>query len=432
MLRKQLAAAEEADDKAATIELGRRLVAIAPNDSETWGQIAQLQLNEKNYDDCERTLNAWAKAVKQPPPAFHNVRGQVAFERKDYGAAERDFLAAVAKQSSGQLAADAFSNLAEVCIVQSRWIEVEKYRAKAIAAKDSASGHVEHATSLLRLHRWDAAYAEMAKANKIDSVDATVKEWLPQFERLQTFLPRIKSLETRIAKSPNDADLLLQRARLLTVAERPLLALEDCERAMKLQPAWMRARIQTGEARLDTEDADGAAKLQVSHDLTRVQDRHVADEPLHELADEDARCLREPDSAEPLAARSKTLRKLLQFTLALADAQAALVLDDESAAAHFEAAHSLDELGHGKEALAEIVRATELNPQDPVAWFYRGLLEGQRADLAGAIESQTKSLAIRESVVALREREQCARRMGKAKEADVDLARIRQLEPPPQ
>jgi hypothetical protein len=91
----------------------------------------------------------------------------------------------------------------------------------------------------------------MAKANKMDASDSAVKEWLPQFERLQTFLPRIKTLDAQIAKSPNDpaaAGLLLDRARLFTLAGRPLLALDDAERALKLQPASMRARIQTAEA----------------------------------------------------------------------------------------------------------------------------------------------------------------------------------------
>lgn len=431
-LRKQFAAAEEAEDKDAMAEIGRRIVAIAPNDNATWERIAQIRFDTNDYDGCDEVLNAWARAVKSPPPVYENIRGAVAFKHNDVAGAEKHFLVAVSRQQTGRVARDVFDNLGTICVEQARWPEAEKYFAKAVVAKDSAAARVAHATSLLRLHRWDAAYAEMAKGNKIDSADEQVKEWLPQFERLQKFLPAIKAIETRLTKSPNDAELLLQRARLFTAAERPLLALDDCKRAMELQPAWVRARVQAGEASLDSSDAEGAAKLHVGNQLTRGQDRHVPEELLRELAQEDARCLSEPDSADALAARSKTLRKLRQFTLALADAEAALAIDDDSAAAHYEAGHSLGELGRSKEALDEIARATELNPHDPVAWYYRGMLEAERADLAAAIESQTKSLAIRESVVALREREQCARRMGKSKEADVDLARIRELEPKPQ
>src|SRR5260370_21371529 len=110
----------------------------------------------------------------------------------------------------------------------------------------------------------------MAKANKMDSSDGQVKEWLPQFERLENFLPRIKALDARIAKSPNDAALLLERARLFTLAERPLLALDECEHAMKLEPASLLARIHPGEALLDGKRAQDAAKVQVSSALART------------------------------------------------------------------------------------------------------------------------------------------------------------------
>src|SRR5205809_1168227 len=84
---------------------------------------------------------------------------------------------------------------------------------KAIAAEDSAARRVLRACAFLRLHKWDAAYADMAKANKMDPTDSQLKEWLPQFERLQKFLPRIKALDAQISKSPNDVTLLLDRAR---------------------------------------------------------------------------------------------------------------------------------------------------------------------------------------------------------------------------
>ena len=62
-------------------------------------------------------------------------------------------------------------------------------------------------------------------------------------------------------------------------------------------------------------------------------------------------------------------------------------------------------------------------------WFFRGVLERQRADFAEAVASQTRSIEISESLNALSEREQCQRRIGKTAEADADLARIRSLAP---
>jgi tetratricopeptide (TPR) repeat protein len=263
----------------------------------------------------------------------------------------------------------------------------------------------------------------------MDSSDGQVKEWLPQFERLEKFLPRIKALDQRIAKSPNDAGLLLERARLFTLAERPLLALDDCERAMKLEPASMLARIQTGEALLDVKRNEDAAKLQVSRGLARAVDGHVSEKASRELGDEDASIRQSPGKAEPLATRAKTLRELRQFALALADALSALAIDDKSAAAHFEAAHDLDELDQSKEALLHAVKATELSPNDAASWYCRGVLEAKRADFPAAIESLTRSLKISESLEALRARENCQRRMGRIDNANADLKRIRELEP---
>ena len=118
--------------------------------------------------------------------------------------------------------------------------------------------------------------------------------------------------------------------------------------------------------------------------------------------------------------------------LALADARAALDLDPNLAAAHFEVAYALDALGHKKEAMSQIRKATDLDPYEPMIWYFRGLLEAQRADYAAAIQSQSRSLAIRESSVALLEREKCERRTGRIAEADADATRRNQLPTPQQ
>ena len=56
-LRDQLKKARDAEDKPAIIELSRRIVAIAPNDAETWDTLAQTQGQTEELDGLERTLN---------------------------------------------------------------------------------------------------------------------------------------------------------------------------------------------------------------------------------------------------------------------------------------------------------------------------------------------------------------------------------------
>ncbi len=428
-LRDQLKKAQDAEDKPAIIELSQRIVSVAPNDSNTWDTLAQTQLESEELDGLERTLESWQKAFKRPSAAIEDFRAGLCFNRKDYQCAEQHWLAFIATKPPRTDVATDYDNLAELCAEQARWTDHATYRTKAIAAQDTAARRVLRAVALLRLHNWDAAYADMAKANKMDATDSQVKEWLPEFERLQKFLPQIKALDAQIAKSPNDVALLLGRARVFILASRPLLAIDDAGRAFKLQPASMRARVELAEAMLDAGQAENAAKLDVDRYLRRGEDKHVSDEALRQLGTLDARLSANPKDADALVERAGILRGLRQFTLALADANAALAIDDKSAAAQFEAAQDLDGLDRQKEALLHARIATELSSRDSNMWFFRGVLERQRADFTGAVASQTRAIEISESLVALTEREQCERRIGKTAEADADLRRIQQLAP---
>ena len=431
-LRNQLKTAQDANDKPAIIELSRRVVAVAPNDSDTWDTLAQTQLEIEDLDGLQRTLDAWQKAFHRPPAAIEDFRAGLCFKREDYQCAEQHWLAFIATKPGRADIATTYDNLAGLCAAQERWADHALYRTKAVAAQDTAARRVSRACAFLRLHKWDAAYADVAKANKMDATEPQVKEWLPQFERLQQFLPRIKTLDAQITKSPNDPavlGLLLERARIFTLAGRPLLALDDAERAFKLQPASTRARIQMAEALLDVDREDNAAKLEVSKYLRRGEDKHVNEQALRELGAMDSRLMQNPKDVEALITRAKVLRDLRQLTLALADANTALAVNDKSAAAQLEVAYDLDGLGQQKEAVLHARIATELDPHDSAKWFFRGLLERQRADFTEAIASQTRSIEISESRVALDEREQCERRIGKVAEADADLRRIQELTP---
>src|ERR1041385_9344252 len=114
----------------------------------------------------------------------------------DYQCAEKLWFGFRSTNPPGADAATGYDNLAESSAAQSHWADHAAYRTKAIAAQDTAARRVLRAVALLRLHNWDAAYADMAKANKMDATDPQVKEWLPEFELLQKFLPQIKALRS--------------------------------------------------------------------------------------------------------------------------------------------------------------------------------------------------------------------------------------------
>ncbi|MBV9490249.1 MAG: hypothetical protein JO069_11070 [Verrucomicrobia bacterium] len=426
-LRRQLTAAEEAKDKPAIIELSRRIVEMAPQDAQTWETLARTQIALKDYDRCALVLDAWEQAMRPRPAVLDDLRGDLAKGRGDDDeSAERFWRAYVMARPN---AVETLEKLADLCAAQGRYREGVEFCTRALAVRGGVADRLRRAQLFVSLRDWDNAFADIDRANTLDPTDAALKEALPQFEALRTLLPRIRKLDLQVVLTPAMAVLWLDRARLFTLANRPALALRDCRRAMRLAPGMMRARVQTGEALLDLGQGDDAAKLDVSYNLKRDADKHVNEKALRSLGDADAQVSQNPAKAAPLAARAKALRFLNQYVLALADAQAALALDPDSAEAHFQAAHVLGALDRTQEAMPHIVKATELNPDDAVMWYYRGLLEAQRANFDAAIQCQTRSLSIRESYPALQQRELCERRTGRMSEADADAARLRQLTP---
>jgi len=426
-LRKQLQAAEDASDNPAIVELSRRIVDADPNDSGAWKTLATKQLELNDQDRCAATLDAWQARVHPPPEAIHDIRGDLAMARKDYKSAQQYWRLHIAADPE---ATDTLEKLAKLSESMEHWQEAVDWRTRALVESKTVAGLIARANDYLELRAWDKAIADINKANAIDPSDAAVKKALPRFELLEKFLPQIKALDAQIAKSPAAPLPLLDRARLFTLTDSPSLALKDSEHALNLAAGMMRARIQVGEALLDLGRGDEAANLGVSYDLKRDKSNHVPGEALRALGAADDLVLKNPGQAEPFVMRAKTLRQIRQYNLALADAQVAIKLDPGSASAHFQAAHAQESLGRAREAIGHAERATLLNPGDPISWYYRGLLEAQRANFEAAIQCQTRSLEIRESSVALLEREKCERRIGRIADAELDAQRSKQLPPP--
>jgi tetratricopeptide (TPR) repeat protein len=427
VLRKQLQAAEDASDKPAIVELSRRIVDADPKDSKTWETLARKQLELDDQDRCAATLDAWQARVRPLSKVIDDIRGDLAMARKDYKSAEHYWRSYIAADPQ---ATDTLEKLAKLSESAQHWQEAVDLRTRALSQSKTVTGLIARANDCLELRAWDKAFADVDKANAIGPSDTAVKDALPRFELLRKFLPQIKALDAQIAKSPTAPIPWLDRARLFTLGNRPNLALRDSEHAMNLAPGMTRARIQTGEALLDLGRGDEAANLGVSFDLKRDKNNHVTDEALRALGASDSLVLKNSGQAEPFVIRAKALRQINQYNLALADAQAAIKLDPGSASAHFQAAHAQESLGHVREAIAHAEKATLLNPGDPVGWYYRGLLEAQCANFEVAIQCQDRSLAIRESSVALLEREKCERRIGRIADADLDAQRRKQLAKP--
>jgi tetratricopeptide (TPR) repeat protein len=427
VLRKQLQAAEDASDSSAIVELSRRIVDADPNDSQTWETLATKQLELDDPDRCATTLDVWQSRVHPRPKVIDDLRGDLAMAQKDYKLAEHYWLLYIAAdpQATGTM-----EKLAKLSESAGHWQKAVDWRTRELIQNKTVTGLIGRANDYLELRAWDKAFADIDRANAIDASDVAVKDALPRFEVLRKFIPQIKDLDAQIAKSPGAPLPWLDRARLFTLGNRPSLALMDSEHAMNLASGMMRARIQAGEALLDLDRVDDAANLGVSYDLKRDKNNHVSEEALRALGAADNLVVRNPGQAEPFVIRAKALREINQYNLALADALIAIKLDPGSGPAQFQAAHAQESLGRTREAIIHAERATLLSPGDPVSWYYRGLLEAQCANFEAAIECQSRSLALRESSVALLEREKCERRIGRNAAAELDAQRREQLPKP--
>lgn len=428
-MRAQLAAAQEADNKPAIVEICQRLVLASPKDQKSWTTLIDTLLAMEDTDRAATAVEACSRA--NPHAALlEDFRGEIALAKKDFAGAEQHWRAYLATKPAKIDIASTWEKLGDLFVEQQRWPEVLDARTKELGAQNTAANHVARATALLRMHQWDAAFAEMRKANAMDATDAQVKEWLPQFERLQPYVGHLKKIDAQIAKTPTDAEALLERARIFSLAWRPVLAISDAQAAFAAQPAAALARVQLGESFLANQQPDEAAKLQITKQLT-LDHGHIADAIWDALRLVDRQVATSGGAPGPQIERARILRELRQYTLALADAKLGEAANDAELAAQAQSEISLDldQLDQTQEALARAIRATELDSKDATLWYQRGLLEAKRADFAAAIKSQTRSLALRDSYLARFERENCERRIGDIARADDDLQKLRGAKP---
>ncbi|MDP9003521.1 MAG: hypothetical protein M3N12_01880, partial [Verrucomicrobiota bacterium] len=135
----------------------------------------------------------------------------------------------------------------------------------------------------------------------------------------------------------------------------------------------------------------------------------------------------ERSNAELYVARAWQLNEIGQPALALQDAENAARLDQKSAGACAECSYALMKLGRAQEALVQIKRATELDPNFDTAWQYRGELEMERGETLSAIESLSHALDTSQTAIALQKREQCYRRLGLLVKAEQDHRALEEL-----
>lgn len=447
----QLVRAQAANDPAAVAELCRRqldspegtTVADDPRALLTTAFRAYLELAD--FPRATRTLERLGRTSGTLPAELDDLRGDLARADKRPDDALTAWRAALLARPTDP--APILGKVADVLDAAGRWPEAaEAMRAFLKVRPAHAARRARLAVCLLNLGRAEDADREMLAAVRADAADETVKAAAPMFDRLRPQLPALRALETRIkAGRPPGANptydvsagvKTVESARL----DRALLFLANGVNPPALADAAAvaestggnpaSARLLQAEALRRSDREDEAVRLRVA----RLPNAWFADRARFDRlrAADRAPTLTGPEAARTHLVRAAILLEADQPVLALEDAERAVRLRAETVAAaprspeaEVVLAAALLRCDRRAEALEVARRATTLDPRNADAWAIRGRLEQEGgADLAAAVDSLSRALAIREEPRWLGRRETCLRTLGRTAEADRDARRL--------
>jgi len=395
-------------------ELAQRLVGTAPQDNSAWESLVRAQIGARDFSTAQQTLGEWRAVVRKPSPKFDELTGDLALKQQN---------PALAFQSWSKALKAAPKNLRllrKIAHAHRRLgqpQQEDRLLSAMIETDDNATTRIERALARRKLHRWPEAVEDYRRAQELAPDDPDVRRGVKLFERLGKFLPQVRELDARLALTPEDDQLLADRALLFLRSEDYELGLRDGAAASQKAPWAMRPRLFRGMALVQLGRANECAELAVDQ---RVRLAALAPEFLQTISRLDSEISVERSNIELYLARAWQLNEIGQPALALEDARTALGIDERSAGAYSESSYALTKLGQADEAFAQIKRATDCDPNFSTAWQYRGELEMAREDLAAAIDSFSRALALNQTAVALQKREQCYMKLGQFEKAEED------------
>jgi len=420
-LKLQLRKALRLQSYDSAIRIARAVIDRSPQDDEAWAHLAQAHLARKDWNALKETLEQWRKTVVEPSSRLGELEGDLAFAQSD--------LQRAASQWHDVLNEDPKNVrvLEKVALLERRqrhWQEENAAWTSLLQLNETAGAHINRALARRHLHQWDEALNDLHRAQEVAPDDTEVKSCARRFERLNTFRTEIHDLDSRIAATSGDAELLADRALLFLRADDPDLAIDDAEQAAKVAPWAVRPILFQALALIGLNHADDCVKLLVRKSIRLEQ---LSAEVLETFARLDRDISVERTNAEHFVSRAWTLNDIDQPALAVRDAETATTLDPQSVGALNEWGFALVKLGAVEDGYAKVKRATEIDTGYAAAWQYRGELEMQRGDLPAAIESFTHALSVNQTAAALRKREECYLRTGQRNRADDDHRALQEL-----
>jgi tetratricopeptide (TPR) repeat protein len=396
------------------VELAQHHLKLKPQDNGTWDRLARAQFGRNDLVAVKQTLDDWRRAVPKPSLTLDEYTGDLAWRQKDDAAAIEAWKKVAGADPKNKRILEKIGRLEKN---RHFWTKEEAAWTALLTLEENGVARINRALCRRRLHRWHDAFEDLEKARLLSPDNPEVQQGAKLLERIGKSLPDIRELDSALAINPDDPGLLADRALLFLRADDPDLALEDAEAAGKIGPWAVRPKLFQGLALIALGREEDCEKLGV---LKLIRLEALSPEFLETIGRLDSEISAERNNAELYVSRAWQLNEISQPMLALQDAQTAAQLDPKAAGASAEASYALTKLERGQEAIDQIRRATELDPDFSTAWQYRGELEMKRGETLSAIESFTHSLESNETVTALEKREQCYRRLGLLVKAEQD------------
>jgi len=403
---------EHAYEKAA--ELARRHLKLRPQDNGTWDRLVRAQFGRRDPAGVKQALEDWRRTVSKPSLNLEEYTGDLAFEQNEPAGAVQAWMKVLAAEPKNTRVLEKVARMEKT---RQHWTEENAAWTAYLEAQDNAMARVNRALCRRRLHRWQEAFEDLKRAQKLAPDDPEVQRGGKLFEQMGKFLAEIRELDAGLAVSPNDPGLLADRALMFLRSEDYELALEDGAEAAKLGPWAVRPKLFQTLALIGLGRSDECAELGVQK-FIRLD--ALTPEFLETISRLDSEISVERSNAELYVARAWQLNEINQPTLALQDAENAVRLNPKAAGAFAECGYALKKLGRADDALQQIKRAIELEPNYSTAWQYRGELEMERGETLSAIESLSQAIEATPTIASLQKREECYRRLGLLVKADQD------------
>jgi tetratricopeptide (TPR) repeat protein len=415
-LKSQLALAETEHDKLAQIEILRRILDADPQDTKSHQALIDLWLDIEDYNMAQATVDAWTGAPAGTVALTHAA--VLRYRDEDIPAAIkvlRDYLAKSPKD------VDAWKALVS-CLLTTHdaMVQVDALNA-LIALEPSPVAYMERANAKLQLRDYTGAMADARAAQKMDPDASTVKQNMPMFERMEEALKAIAPFDAALAKNPKDVPALLARAWWFRYGGMNDRSLTDAQAALTILPDSIMARIAAARAQylLDQLKAEDALR-DLSIDVNKAHSLEAA----QAIVTDDLALAKNPKDAKALRDRAYALNDAQQFLLAKRDAEAALAIDSQFAAAAMEDLYATEMLGQDPAPVYRRIESMK-PPKDQMALAaeYLGEYYLRQSSLQLALEFAQKSLDLQETERALRTKAAVLNRIGRTDEAKAATSR---------